>query len=410
MNPEPKDIPHIKNPLEIVDPKELAKNVVSARAELLTAYLDIRFKATAGHAVAAEDFLKPEKKYNDALAGLGVEEHLKSQRMDIDAYQSALRMGMNELFAAQPRLQMAFDAFPIDQAFYRDRVRPAAYTENTTLDPNIQTEVGLIIDLLRKNRGIVFGDIHTQDEAPLFMEQYMTLFKAQGVDTIYVENVPDFERMNKLTSDELRILARKGEYQGIKIPDAVDTARMYNVTHADENTAAFVLMLAAAKEQDISVVDIDKQRPASELESDVSRIATTNYVWSERINNDRERRAQEGLPDGKFVAWGGMGHFISDRERGVVMTGMVDEAIGAPLLGFKPAKALAGAFEKSDNPNGPDFYLKGSKDYPEIHLLDKAINPLDGIRSGNMAFVDVKEGPLAHSHGLPSTAITSRKR
>lgn len=261
------------------------------------------------------------------------------------------------------------DQESLQHAFLADQVRDSEFKEDTKISREISTERGLLAALLMKNRGLAIGDVHTQDEAPKLVSENMPLFKMLGVDTLYIEFSDDaFQKLSAMSASDIRELVQKRETDGLKLRKNEDVAAAYGVGNADDTMAAWPLMFAAAKENGIRIVNIDKKdlaRIASQ--GSKMRIAETNFIWTENIEEDRRQLKEKTGKEGKFVVFGGFAHFAHGtlNEEKEISTGMVDEALGIPVIAFERRdKNEPPVFRRDPSKNGPDFYLRGGNDYP----------------------------------------------
>ena len=229
---------------------------------------------------------------------------------------------------------------------------------------NQSSEIDLIVDLLTKNPGIALGDVHTHDETSNFIAQHIDKFKGAGVDTIYIEFPSDyFKKINQLTVGELHQLVRDREYGDIKLPSAELNAMAYGARKSDDSFAAIMKMIAAAKENGIRVVNIDKPGDVRDVECDLSpnhRVASTNFTWTQSIAEDRETLKEEGMEAGKYIVWGGVGHFTNAFTR----KGLVDDGLGIPFIAFtNRPKDASPAVIPGIGWSGADYYFNGGADY-----------------------------------------------
>ena len=154
------------------------------------------------------------------------------------------------------------------------------------------------------------------------------------------------------------------------------TSQAYGV-ETDDLFGDMRKLVLAAKENNIRIVNIDKQDPARDLEIKTSmphRYASTNFTWAENIEEDREQH-----PEGKYIVWGGASHLMTN-ETGI--RGLVDEKLGIPVVAFdKRDKYSLPVIENGESKNGADFYLAGGSCYPDMQKLIKFADTNDEAKN-----------------------------
>jgi hypothetical protein len=358
-------------------------------------YLQIQRNAAAGSPVSTQDFRSAEGRFNGAVRLLPREAQ-GDQPMNDYVFAET-----QKFIRDHPEVGQSLNPFTLNLAFYKQHIDGVAPVENTGLNFQTDTEGELVADLLSKNPGFALGDAHNQNETLQFLTRNMAALRKTGVDTIYYEG--GVGQYNDLTSKELRSLADTGKFYDLVLPTAQHTAKHFNIAESDHRHKALVLMVAAAKDHGIEIVDMDKGGPARTAESVVlkQRMASTNFSWTENIKADREAMEASGREPGKFVVFGGMYHFIrtniaTDRVM-AGSNGLVDEALGIPLLAFEQANPQrSAAFRRSGNANGPDFYLPGGLDYNDTVSIvgDAGQNGLEKLAAAARMEQDDRETAL----------------
>src|SRR5579862_3275208 len=332
------------------DIKRLVDESVGVDLDLLRAYQYIAQDAALGKVVRGHDFTDQESRLNDRQND--IEAKLAKALADGDIAQDSLKaeataFGENAARAV-PDLLQAFRTDALDRAFAREYLASAQRAKNTRLNPTTTTESAFVADLLSANKGFALGENHLQDECCTFLARNMGTFKAHGVDTIYMESQA-LQRVKGFSPAELRQLARDGHYQHVRLPSAKDQAETYNSARSDNVLCEEIKMLAAAKENGIRLVYIDKRAGlARDAETMGHRIASTNFVWTDIINADRGMLAKKSHPEGKYIVVGGLGHFICNK---FSMNGMVDKALGIPVIAYERADKQGPAFKRATNPD-----------------------------------------------------------
>jgi len=252
----------------------------------------------------------------------------------------------------------------LDDAYLRDYAAHAP-RKNLELKPDTKTEWQFTAELLGKNPGIVVGDIHTLKESWNYVTRNMPVFAASGVKGITVEMPAAYldEYYNALTIPQLQTLLKEGEvkyeYKGREhtatLGTAYETSQLYGTRYAEDVDRTFIEALLAAKTYNIPMYGKDERLAFEGVETLDHRVSRTNYVWTDYIHGLQKKMG----PGGKFVDVGGLAHYTNwDNAKG-----LIDEGLGAPVLGFTRSAPGAPAFERATSPNGPDFYLPGGPHY-----------------------------------------------
>lgn len=246
--------------------------------------------------------------------------------------------------------------------------------KNIILEDGVDTQEGLVRELLKKNRGVAFGDVHVFAQSSHFIAENMASFKEAGVDTLYVEfPEKDFKQIEAMSVEECKQLMRDRKFGSITLPTANEIASAYGTKSADDMALEWLGMITAAKEQGVRVVNVDKQDAVRDIESldlGAHRIASTNLQWTANIEADRKKLQESNQGDGKFIVFGGMAHFLNrDNSHG-----MVDDMLGIPVVQFEKSKPTAIAFRQGISPNGADFYLSGGERYLDTRSAVRAVD------------------------------------
>ncbi len=237
------------------------------------------------------------------------------------------------------------------------------HDENTNIPESVRSQDQLFRELINNNRGVAFGEVHTQDETTKLMTRNMAAAKKAGVDTIYLEWDDDFEKINSLSVKQLDELAKNGRVKTeeggmLRLMTAKELARHYGVERADDSQRESIKMLAEAKRHGIRVVNVDARLVGQEHAQNDSgvRVASTNVEWAAEIEKDRKKTDPEGK--GKFLVYGGAAHFANGYNLGVV-----DERLGIPALAFDFSRKETNGFRRASADEGVDFWLDGGPDY-----------------------------------------------
>jgi hypothetical protein len=374
------------------DVKRLVDESVEVGLDLLRGYQHIARDAAAGKLIRGHTFTDEESLLDKRLNG--IEARLATALAHGNVTQEALKAEAtaygDQAARAEPDLIHAFKTDALDRAFASEYVTCDRSTKNTQLAPVAHTEAGLVSAILSANRGFALGDLHVQNECCTFLARNMATFKARGVDTIYTES-PMVQHVKDFTPAELRQLARDGHYKHVRLLTAKELAAAYGAKAADNVSAEDAKMLAAAKENGIRVVYIDKDSGAArEAETMEHRTASTNFIWTDNISADRALLAKQGEPAGKFIAFGGLCHFISDKYS---HNGMVAKALDIPVIAYERADKHGPAFRQETNPNGPDFYLPGGMDYDDMRsaVADESVNVIGRLQQSTQGQIDARE-------------------
>lgn len=361
--------------------RPLAIEKIQVYRELLERYGALTEAAEEGKPITAKDIAEAEAPFNKALPLLE-QKLIKQIRAELqpktpggkgvptaDQENKAIldfKIAVSEQVEAlilEDKAGCAFDTEPLNKAF-EEQVVKTAPGKHLAVDAGVKDETALALDLLKRNPGLAVADAHVRDEASLFIADRMKEFKAAGVDTIYIESPEkDFNLVASLSLPELRDVIKTREYKGQSLRTPEQFAADYNFKNSDDSVIAHMTMIAEAREYGVRIVNIDKKGDVRNAESLVlgsdHRLATTNFSWTDAIKTDREELRQQGHSDGKFIVWGGAHHFTGKHE------GMVDDALGLPVIGFTRADKQTGpVFLKGWSANGPDFFLRGGGDYP----------------------------------------------
>jgi hypothetical protein len=283
-------------------------------------------------------------------------------------YQGAVNKEVKAWMETQPDLHARMnDTHVLEAVFYRDHVRQGP-AKNLDIGQGADTPGELMAALLKNNQGIALGDIHVYDESSKLIADNTETLKKSGVKTIYLEfDDKKFRQLDALTPAQLKELQKNGVYGDITISSAEKMAQGYGVATKDDSMASVVGMIAAAKEGGMRVVNIDRKGEARnyELRAGKQRLVTTNYTWVDAIEKDRAGMLKRGEDPGKYLVFGGNGHFTGE--------GMVDEALGIPTIGFDNREKKPGAgLVRGHSKNGADFYLPGGTDYVDMRKMAHA--------------------------------------
>ncbi len=400
-------------------------------------YADINRRAEEGEAIHGQDFLQVEAEFNSRIDVEGLDDKLQAIKLwdaikhplvdkiyrtvsgkekrdlmpQVSAYiQDAFFMEMRK----HPEMGRVFNSETIDRAFVQQRLIEGVPRENTNVPESVQTEQELVQTLLANNVGFAVGEVHTQSEADQFLVRNMTEFRANGVDTIYIEgNDKRIQRLLAASDEDLGEYLAYAETPEGRKRNREFVSRVYHVPaeEVDDVDIDNLRMFKAAREQGIRIVNIDKTGAARPMELAVvsHRLASTNFIWTDNIQQDRERSGLQG----KYIVFGGAAHFDSDglafeaieegEEPMVFMrnNGLVDEALGIPSISFqKQEDGTNKVFIRGTNPNGPDFYLPASEDHPDMveALLPGWVSALAELQKPGKKFIspeDIKYTPVA---------------
>jgi hypothetical protein len=415
--------------------QELLQQDVDNRTGLLLAYQQIHDDAKVGKPISAQDFTGAEEQFNEEsrrIKGLVSTEirriagehiapsHNQQVKTPIDskdavAQAEEVRPGLfqrvkdffhtvMERAEFQKRLETDYaiakeDKFfqwkrehpevletirytkPVDEAFRRS-LQYNGHRKNLALEECVTTQQDLVEDLLKKNRGIAIGDIHTFAQSARFVADNMATLKASGVDTLYIE-FPDkqFQALDSMSAAQCRQFVRDRKYGDLTLPTAAQNAIANGTNSSDDMWAEWVNMIATAKEHGIRVVNVDKKGEVRNFEIVQSlqhRVASTNWQWAANIETDRKQLEEKNQGGGKFVVFGGGFHFLR-RSNG---NGLVDDALSIPVVLFERREQSASpAFRREISPNGADFYLPGGTKYYDTQASVRATDA-DQIADG----------------------------
>ncbi|MDX2113286.1 MAG: hypothetical protein SFW63_06105 [Alphaproteobacteria bacterium] len=276
-----------------------------------------------------------------------------------------------------------------NENFLKHYVAKADHKKNLDVPRDVATVPELVSVLLKNNPGIAIGDIHVEQEPPQLLVELMPQLKRDGVDTIYLEQSPkDVAKLNALSRDELNLLLEERAVpdKDVYAHTQESLAEVWQKPSVDDVEKQWIRLHQAARDHGIRLVGMDSEGLVGGKDR-VLRIALTNPVWTDYIKNDRKILANEGRHGGKYVVIGGLGHF--DNEMVGNWHGLVDEALGIPVLSFDRTHDGAPAFVKPLN-GAADFYLAANPYYKPISLermyekekalikaLDKQVEKID---------------------------------
>lgn len=208
---------------------------------------------------------------------------------------------------ATPEVRQRYDAL-LDRATNEYRAEgAAAYKEPEEplhFTPGQQTPDNLHAAFANANQGICLDDDHGNAVSPNFLAAQMSVLKAEGVTTLFVEHFWQ-EQQEMLNA-----------YQQAP-PGAPLPAPLHEAVRKLDSTAgggtAFTQLLAAAKQEGIRVVGLDSFEAKTPEQGDPRkwdhRVARFNTLAAEVVDNTLKAEAagREGGP-GKFVLLAGEKH------------------------------------------------------------------------------------------------------
>ena len=365
-------------PLKKEEP-ELSDQIANTAIRMLKSYSYLHMKAKDGEKVTAEDFNRVDTLYNKMIGAVAdkvddiIAKDPTKEKYVEESREKAQKKVENWLAEHPYVLGDINDIKPLDEVF-RKQYLANAPSKNLSISSDTITPPQLMSELLAKNPGIAIGDAHTNSTSfPLISNNIATL-KKSGVDTIYLEMGPqEFSEMNKLSVSELKksLEARTPE---IIEKEAREYAQSYgkelsNGSKIHDAAGDKLRLFLAAKENGIDIINIDKKGPARDAEGDLSeihRIASSNFTFSENIINDRKNKPK----DGKYVVLSGIGHFGAATQDS---RGLIDERLGIPVIMFDNRDGnTKSPILKGEGHNGADFYIPGEKCHPDTKKLAKA--------------------------------------
>lgn len=391
--------------LQYADPNKLPTEIrglidgmVNNLKTLTTDYVAIDEKARSGQRISAQDFQEVDQRYERTGQGLANQLHRAVDAMDIDKPSDFINVviahthsKMNRVLENFQREGHAADLVEsVNRSFRKYDLKASPYQENTK-DISTQSEGAMVDSALTHNRGLAVGDNHTQTESLEFLSRNMARFKADNVDTIYVES-PDLEKWSNLSESELLELRGHREYKNIRLRDPEHIAIAYQTAYAEDVDVAQLDVVIAAKRNGIRLKWIDP-KPDTELPNGKNlelmvRIPHSNLVWSDEIEKDRRELHPQG-DDGKFIVHGGTHHFTNDKT--YQSLGRVDDALGIPTVSFEPSGTAS--IRRGESVNGADIYLGTDKQHQSIGQDVKRSDNID--RKTAMAMLKMSALELA---------------
>jgi len=353
-----------------------------AEIELLKGYAAANRKAAAGKPISSEDFTVAEKAYDGKPSPYNDIKKQINDDINVDLRHNDYKLGraldtLNKSFDKQTAIDKwkgenpeitasALDIKNLTDGFTRQNIFPP---KNLSLPEDVDTEEQLIKTLLKNNPGIAISDLHISRAGGNLIGKYMKAMKESGVDTIYTE------MGSESTLNTSKIMLKLGiKLSGGILNDYLmrENAIKYGARGSDNHDLARYKMFLAAKENGIELVNIDKVysrldedkvtniAPDSRYQISHHRTATTNFIWTENIRNDRAENNKQG----KYAVWGGAAHF----ER----IGLVAKALGIPVINFDDREFSAKPhIAKGDDSYSADFYLPRGVCHPDMKEVAK---------------------------------------
>jgi len=350
----------------------LAIDQTVADIGLLKEYQNINKRAAQGELITAEDFRKAEQKYNIAIqhisetAGQVIsEEAAKTAHNQEEIIPIAKDLSNKLSEQSATYLDIYKKTHPdvlsdienvanLDNSFLKQHKN--APEKNTSISSNIDSNKELVTDLLSKNNGVAIADIHTKSDSLKLIADNMADYKNAGVDTVYMEiGNSEYQSLSSLSIEQLK------EKINSRTPEEISAAISENKKHfhsdvGHDSYGDMMKVFLAAKENGVEIISIDKTGSARNFESRnvEHRISSSNYEFTENIEQDRKQNHKEG----KYLVFGGENHFGEKGQQ----RGLVDEALGIPVVAFTEENNTK--ITKGTNPNGADFYIPPTHSEP----------------------------------------------
>lgn len=383
--------------------KSLAKEFAEASIKWFSNYAALNKKAQQGN-ITADDFNKIDNDYNEQIEAIRKKEKLllsesedpKSQvkilEEEIKRISQLWRINNPEIMESAGNVKV------FDEAF-RKIYLSGAPQKNLTLPEGTNTPEAMLSALLQNNAGIAIGEHHTKNTASNFIINNMELLKNSGVDTIYLEiGTNSFNELKNSSIEELKAMLLEEEKNTTENKELIvkSYGNKQNIQNTDDLFISRIKLFLSAKQHGIDIVNIDQKDSARELSGELinssieTRFSSTNYTWTENILKDRQTKT-----GGKYIVFGGFSHF------GVFenSTGLVDEALGLPVIAFDnrntdtETKILRG-----NNTKGADFYLPAGPCHIDLKLIAEALELKDTIKSIQSWLPQIFHGLVLGNH------------
>lgn len=366
--------------------KSLAKEFAEASIKWFSGYAAINKKAQQGN-ITADDFNKIDNDYNEQMEAIRKKEKLllsesEDPKSQVKVLEEEIRRISQLWKINNPEImESAGNVKAFDEAFRKIYISDAP-PKNTNLPEGTDTPEKLLSTLLKNNAGIAIGEQHTKNTAPNFIINNMELLKNSGVDTIYLEISTDsFTKLKNSSIEELKTMLLEEEKNTAENKELI--AKSYgnktNIQNTDDLFISQIKLFLSAKQHGIDIVNIDQKGSARELSGELinisieTRFSSTNYTWTENILKDRQNKT-----GGKYIVFGGFSHFGAFENS----TGLVDEALGLPVISFDNRNINAeNPILRGNSTKGADFYLPAGPCHADLKLIVESLELKDAIKS-----------------------------
>lgn len=376
--------------------KELAK----ARIDLIQGYAAILEKAAQGEHISANDYNAVDNKYNVVIRSIdNVLKGMPDEKVEriSDKANDILNEWTEENIDTMGDLKRS--GFIVHGAFSKGNFNNAP-PKQLNISPDTKSRDELFVELLKNNKGLAIAENHMRSPSEAYIVDGIKAAQKAGikVGAIATEmRASTFSKLDSMSISELQAEIEKRTSESIKEQAkekyGEGTKGYYDDLKINEKKTIRLRMFLFAKENDIKVVNIDKEGPAREVEfalfQEHHRVVSTNFTWTDNI-----KKVIESLPpDSKIVVYGGYAHFAPINGNG---NPGISNALGFPVIAFDDREtSVKDPILKGKSPHGVDFYLPGGTCHPDDKKMAEISDTYEkkglSIKEMDRAISDIKD-------------------